>query len=290
MTLRICSWLACAAVLISAAAQSFPARAQSAPRLKARLVSLDGDTMTLERILAAPASAPTQTPGNAIPRLSKGGGSFTPAPGSRIAPVAPASPNSSPQDIPPQDSAAQDNAPLLVKLLPNTRLVGTEPSRFAALSVGGYAGVLVTERRGVRLMAHDVYVYPDALRGTGEGRFPDATQNGLMIHGTISAVQPAEGRDGGMLTLHYRGSVLSPTGRGGSVCEGRATPEPFASPLACSGDAVVTVESATPVTAMVPGDRELLVPGAILSVALVKNSAGESVTPGVIVEKPQSPN
>ncbi len=267
-------------MLISVAAQSFPAAAQSAARVKARLLSLDGDTLTLERLAAPSSVSQMQPPGTALPRLSKGGGSFTPAPGSRTVPA----------EAPPQDSTAPETGPLLVKLLPGTRFVGTEPSRFASLSVGSYAGALVSERRGGRLVAQNVYLYPDALRGTGEGRFPDPAQGGLMIHGAVSAVLHAEGRDGGALTLHYRGSVLTPTGQGGSVCEGRATPEPFASPLACSADAVVTVESATPVTAMVPGGRELLVPGAILSVALAKNSAGESVTPGVIVEKPQSPN
>lgn len=284
MTLRICSWLACAAVLLSIAAQSFPAAAQSVPRLKARLVSLDGDTMTLERLAAgsSPASTPVQPPGNAIPRLSKGGGSFTPAPGSMAGTAA-----ATPPDAPP-DSAAPETGPLLVRLLPDTRYVETVRANFAVLSAGGYAGAAVTERRG-RLVAREVFVYPDALRGTGEGRFPDAA-NGLMINGLIRAVQPAEGRDGGTLTLQYRGSVLSPTGRGASVCEGRATPQPFASPLACSAEAVVTVESGTPVTAMAVGGRDLLVPGVILSVSLAKNTAGDSVTPGVIVEKPQSPN
>src|SRR5690349_18219633 len=55
-----------------------------------------------------------------------------------------------------------------VSVTPETRYVGTAPSTFAAIKEGAYVGVAVTEQRGGKLRAQDVYLYADALRGSGE--------------------------------------------------------------------------------------------------------------------------
>src|SRR6218665_1317295 len=117
MIARRCTWLACAVMLFSTTAQSYPASAQGVPRVKARLVSLDGDTLTLERLMSAPAATPVPL------RQSKSGGGFTPAPSTKGAkPVYVPAP-----DAPQSEGAATVDTPLLVKLLPDTRYVGTEP-------------------------------------------------------------------------------------------------------------------------------------------------------------------
>ncbi len=177
---------------------------------------------------------------------------------------------------------------ITVTLLPDTRYATTASASLSALKAGDYAGAAVDERRG-RLQAQEVFIYPENLRGTGEGRFPD---NGrLMINGTVSAVQPParEGRDSGTMTLHYRGAVISQAGQGRTLCEGRAAPPALMSALACAGDAVIEVPAGTPVSALTIGDRNLLAPGAILTVSLARDAGGRQVTPGVIVEKPQPP-
>jgi hypothetical protein len=71
------------------------------------------------------------------------------------------------------------------------------------------------------------------------------------------------------------------------VCLGRADPS-LPSP-ACSADPRIAVPEATPVTALVPGDRRLLVPGAIATVSIAGDAKGVRVTPGMILEKPQTP-
>lgn len=226
----------CAAVLV-AAAPSF-AQAQAVPRVKAKLVAVDGNLLTLAPIASAP-------PAKA--------------------------------DGPQADSAA----PLTVSLTPETRFVASTPAAFGAIAVGGYAGAAVSEGRGGALKALEVFVYADALRGTGEGRFTD---NGrLLINGTVSAVAP--GANGGTVTLHYRGAVLNGAGAGKTVCEGRAVPPAFASALACAADAAIEVAAGTPISALTVGGKELLVPGAIVSAAIATLPDGRKVTPGVIVEK-----
>lgn len=235
MIQRFSYWLACAAVL--AAAQSFaPAvQAQAVPRVKAKLLSLDGDVMTLQPLA-------TQN--------------------------------------------ATTAAPQTVTLTAETRYVLSEKSGFAAIKPGDYAGAAVEEGRGGWLKATDVYVYAEALRGTGEGRFPD---NGrVLVNGTVTSVQSTtpQNMNDGTLTLHYRGATLTPMGRGRAVCEGRAVPAPFASALACSADAAIQVSPGTPISTLTVGDRALLQPGAIVSVAVAKGPGDRNIAPGVVIEKP----
>jgi len=85
--------------------------------------------------------------------------------------------------------------------------------------------------------------------------------------------------------LHYRGAVLSGLGRGRTLCEGRASPPAYTSALACQGDAVIQVPAGAPVSALTPGDKNLLVPGSLVTVAMTKTQDNKDVTPGVIVEK-----
>jgi len=174
-----------------------------------------------------------------------------------------------------------------VTLLPDTRYVESHKGGFSAIKPGDYVGATVTEGRNGALRATEIFLYDDALRGSGEGRFTDRDR--LLVNGTVKAVQPNSPQDGnaGTVTLHYRGAMLEPRGKANPVCVGRAVPAPFASALACEADAAVQVSSGTPVSALAVGDRGLLAPGSIVTVTLAK-AGGRDVAPGIIVEKPQS--
>ncbi|HKB95641.1 MAG TPA: hypothetical protein VKB94_02260, partial [Rhizomicrobium sp.] len=120
-------------------------------------------------------------------------------------------------------AGAKAGETISVSVLPETRYVGSDKASFDALKRGDYAGAAVSEGRGGALRAQDVYLYAEALRGTGEGRFPEAGR--LIINGIVSAAQPAaDNKHNGTLTLHYRGALLSGLGRGRTLCEGRASP------------------------------------------------------------------
>jgi hypothetical protein len=184
---------------------------------------------------------------------------------------------------------------LTVFVLPGTRYVGSDKASFSTIKRGDYAGAAVAEGRGGSLKAQDVYLYAEALRGSGEGRFPEAGR--LIINGIVSAAQStgADEKQGGSLVLHYRGALLSGLGRGRTLCEGWASPPAYASALACEGDATIDVPPGTPVSALTVGDKSLLVPGSLVTVAMTKSADDKNVTPGIIVEKsvtvekPQSP-
>jgi hypothetical protein len=259
----LCFKIASAAMLISIAAPFFDsaALAQAVPRIKAKIVSVDGDVLTLQPVTPPPTAA-------------------APAPRAKSGTPAGATP-------PPEPDKPADG-PLTVAVLPDTRYVATAASSFAAIKVGDYVGAAVSERSSGQLRAQEIFLYAEALRGTGEGRFSD---NGrLLVNGAVSAVQPASAQDatGGTLTVHYRGAVITTAARGRTLCEGRAAPLALMSALACAADTAIDVPSGTPVSAVTVGDRSLLVPGAMISVAIAKTADGKQVTLGVTVEKPQS--
>jgi hypothetical protein len=201
---------------------------------------------------------------------------------------------------------AKPGEALTVSVLPETRYVRADKITFDAIKQGDYAGAAVSQGQDGRLKALDVYSYAQVLRGTGEGRFPEGER--LIVNGVVSAIQLAPGKPADVktgdskqnvgrpnavgqpatLTLHYRGAVLSGLGQGRTLCEGRASPPAYASPLACEGDATITVPPGTPVSALTVGDKSLLVPGLLVTVAMTKGSDGKNVAPGIIVEMPPS--
>jgi hypothetical protein len=166
-----------------------------------------------------------------------------------------------------------------------TRYVGSAPSSFSSIKPGDYVGAAVSEQRGGSLTSQEIYLYADPLRGSGEGRFPEGER--LMINGTVTAVKPTapEDKNDGSLTLHYRGAVLSGAGPNRTVCEGRASPPAYASPLACQADAVIEVKPGAKVSALSVGDKDLLKPGVLVTVAMTKAEDGKkNIGLGVVVE------
>jgi hypothetical protein len=184
--------------------------------------------------------------------------------------------------LPQKGQAAAE--PFTVSVLPETRYVGSDKASFAAIKPGDYVGAVVTEGRGGTLRAQEVYLYAEALRGSGEGRFPEGGR--LIVNGTVSATTTAEDKQDGTLTLHYRGALLSGLGRGRTLCEGRASPPAYASALACAADAAIAVLPGTPVSALTVGDKSLLVPGSMVTVAMTKTEGGKNLAPGVVIETP----
>ena len=185
---------------------------------------------------------------------------------------------------PPPDVAAKP-APMTVSVTPATRYVGSNKASFAGIKPGDYAGAAFTSPTGDRLRAQEVFLYAEPLRGTGEGRFPEGDR--IIVNGTVSAIKAADpgGKQDGALALHYHGSVLTGLGRGKTLCEGRATPPAYASALACEADAVIEIPPGIAVTSMTEGDKSLLVPGSVVTVAIAKAADGKNTTPGVVVEK-----
>jgi hypothetical protein len=164
-------------------------------------------------------------------------------------------------------------AVIAVRIQTSTVFNTTEKRSLSSFKVGNWAGATFREADGVA-SAEEVYLYPESLRGSGEGRL--ARDNGrFVVNGTVIAV------DDHNITLFYRGAK-----KVAGLCLDR--PDPSLPSPVCTGDPKISVSDATPVMALIQGDRRLLVPGAIATVSILADAKGVRVTPGLILEKPQT--
>lgn len=175
------------------------------------------------------------------------------------------------------DGTTADADWLRVAVRPDTRYVVTGPSRMKDIKSGEFAGAAVTAGADGKLLAQEVHVYPNPLRGSGEGRFADAKPGRVMINGTVATAED------GVLTLRYRGAGLK-----NGVCEGRM-PVPI-KPDSCAGDATIAVAPSAPVTRLSMADPKAVTPGAMAVVSVARTPDGAKVTPGLIIEKVQPPS
>ncbi len=168
--------------------------------------------------------------------------------------------------------APEKGAPLAIRLQAHTQFMTMARQKLAAVKVGAYLGATVMAADG-SLTAEEVHLYPDAMRGSSEGRIA-LGGNRFVLTGAVTATSSSG------LTLFYRGAGLN-----NGICDGRAS-APAAGPPACTGDDVIKVPADAEVTALTPGDRRLLVAGAIATVTVETDSKGNRSTPGLILEKP----
>jgi hypothetical protein len=141
-----------------------------------------------------------------------------------------------------------------VGVLPSTRIAGVAPAGRSEIQPGTFIGTAnVASTNGRRAL--EVVVFPESMRGTGEGNYPwDLPTPGgsAMTNGTVS-----------------RGSMMT----NGTVARTSAS-GPLTVTVTYKGGAKrVTILPSTPIVRVVSADRSLLVPGAhIFVVAKTTNN------------------
>ena len=118
-----------------------------------------------------------------------------------------------------------------VALAPGYTVAAVVPAELSAIKTGAYVGAAaVGPKDGLRAL--EVLIFPEAMRGTGEGHYPwDLVPESTMTNAAIEA--EAAGADGRRLTLVAKGERL-----------------------------VVTVPPDAPVVTFEPGTPAMLTPGA----------------------------
>jgi hypothetical protein len=139
-----------------------------------------------------------------------------------------------------------------VRLSPKTRLVAVVPASVADLKPDSFIGVAAVPD-GDGLKALEVHIFPEAMRGTGEGFRPfDLAPGSTMTNGALQA--RVGGVDGDRLTVTYKG-----------------------------GSQTVRLPKDTPIVAFAPGDRADLKPGAAAIARGPKGSDGAIDAAAVLV-------
>lgn len=95
------------------------------------------------------------------------------------------------------------NGPVKVKLAPEFSVGGVTKASFADVKPGVFIGVGAKPQPDGTLRAIQVFIFPEALRGTGEGHrkwavLPETTMTNATVADTVTSV------NGPLLTLKYK--------------------------------------------------------------------------------------
>ena len=121
-----------------------------------------------------------------------------------------------------------------VHLTPKTRLVLVAPATLADVKPGTFIGVAAMPNENGEQKALDVHIFPEAMRGVGEGFRPyDVAPGSTMTNGNVDA--RVDNVKGPQLTVTYKG-----------------------------GQQTVLVDPNTPIVAFAPGAPGDLKPGAAI--------------------------
>ena len=139
---------------------------------------------------------------------------------------------------------ARDGAELKVALADNAQIAAVVKASLADIKQGLFVGVTAMPQVDGSLSALEVHIFPEAMRGTGEGHYswdlrPKSTMTNANIDQVVSAV------DGQTLTLKYK-----------------------------DGEKKIFVPADTPIVAYMRGDNTDLKPGAKVFIAAVKQPDG----------------
>ena len=127
--------------------------------------------------------------------------------------------------------ATREGPSVQLTLTPDANITALIPADLAAAGKGSFIGTAAVPQPDGRLKAQEVLIFPEAMRGVGEGhRTWDLTPDSTMTNATVeAAVSDVAGR---VLTLTYK-----------------------------DGQQELVVPPGTPVVTIAPGDTSLLKPG-----------------------------
>lgn len=142
-----------------------------------------------------------------------------------------------------------------VTLPPSSAVTALVPARLADVAPGSFIGAAAQTEADGRLVAREIHIFPEAMRGAGEGhRAFDLGPNSTMTNGTVG--NEVKGNTGDRLTVAYKG-----------------------------GEKVIEVPRDAPVVAFAPGDRAMLSPGAHVIVQAQATDGGTLTAQRVTVGK-----
>ena len=173
--------------------------------------------------------------------------------------------------------ATSTKTTVAVTLEPDVRVIYDAKRTLADLKAGDFIGASTLKAADGKLRAQEVHVFPDSMRGAGEGQYApsDTNPNRLMTNATVAEVA-AVAPNKGSIKLTYKGGTAAADGS----CTGRA-----GSGAGCTGNAEILIAPGIPIIAIMTGDESLLVPGAAVSVSAMTGTDGTLQSSRLTVEK-----
>jgi len=101
------------------------------------------------------------------------------------------------------DVTARDGSKVTVKLADNATVTGVAKSSLADVKQGGFVGITAMPQPDGTQKAVEIHIFPEAMRGTGEGHRPwDLMPNSTMTNANIDSQVTMS--DGQKLVLKYK--------------------------------------------------------------------------------------
>jgi hypothetical protein len=171
-------------------------------------------------------------------------------------------------------SLGKDKA-IEITLAPKAFIIANKKSALKDIKPGDFISSAALKGKDGKLKAEEVRIFPEAMRGIGEGQYPAAEPNRMLTNAAVdeidSAARPAS------LKLSFHGSALNLLG----VCSGHAGAPGTGN---CTGKTEIAVGPKVPVSLWLVGDASWLEEGKIVSLLATSDDEGKLSTPGVVVE------
>jgi hypothetical protein len=97
---------------------------------------------------------------------------------------------------------SRDGAEMEIKLADDVRVVDIVKASLSDIKEGSFVGSAAMPQADGSQKALEVHIFPESMRGTGEGHRPYTIPNSTMTNGTVGAT--VAGVDGSTITLKYK--------------------------------------------------------------------------------------
>lgn len=164
-----------------------------------------------------------------------------------------------------------------VALTPDAKVIANEKSSLAAIKPGDFVASAAMLGPDGKLHSQELRIFPEALRGVGEGQYPMNQPNQSMTNATVQEVNGKVKTSQGVLKLTFHGSTPSANG----VCSGHASAPGKGN---CEGTTELVLDKNVPVMKWVLGDSSWLEKGKAVSVFAMTGPDGKLTARGVVVE------
>ena len=163
-----------------------------------------------------------------------------------------------------------------VDLADDLRVSARSAANLDAIKSGAFIGTTAVPQPDGTLSAVEVHVFPESMRGTGEGHRPMDTERGsTMTNATVTNVAPV-GKGGASRSTMTNATVakVAPSGAARRITLTYK-----------GGEKTVVVGDKVPVVMVEPGDRSMLVPGAHIIVTASRQPDGTLTSSRISVGK-----
>lgn len=101
-----------------------------------------------------------------------------------------------------------DQGPVTFNLVADTAIMERVPAKLADIGPNTFLGTTAVERAG-RMVATEIHIFPESMRGAGEGHRPMEAPNTTMTNGNVTATMTngsvASIANGGVMKVAYKG-------------------------------------------------------------------------------------